>query len=146
VVYIAPTRDLLIQSYDLILEIVKSNENLSKIQVTALYGGTPIELSRSLMSKEVDILLATPGRLRHAATRLGLVTFEDVHILVLDKMQVLAARNFQRQLAPVTSKMKAQSKQPFITISFGTSYTAYVRKQRSNSVTIAPKRLKSLEN
>jgi superfamily II DNA/RNA helicase len=127
--YVAPTRDLLIQSYNLIREIIRSNAKLSSIQVTALYGGTPIKLSKSLMSKPVHILFATPGRLRHAAQELGLVTFEDVRVLVLDEMQALASQDFQRQLAPVTSNMKAQSRQPFITISFGTYYTERLKAE-----------------
>jgi len=105
------------------VEIIKSNGKLSSIHVTALYGGTPITLSKTLMSEQVHILFATPGRLLHAVRDLGLVTFEDVRVLVLDEMQLLTSQSFQKQLAPVTSAMKAQSKQPFITISFGTSYT-----------------------
>jgi superfamily II DNA/RNA helicase len=102
---------------------MKSSEKLSSIRVAALYGGTPFELSKTLMSKQVHILFATPGRLHQATQNLDLVTFENVHALVLDEMQVLATKDFQRQLAPVTSKMKAQSLQPFVTISLGTSHT-----------------------
>jgi len=56
-----------------------------------VYYGAPIELSKALISEQVHILLSTPYRLHHAVKHLDVVNFENVHVLVLDEMQALAA-------------------------------------------------------
>ena len=77
---LAPTRELAMQVSE---EFNKINKYL-KLQMVLLIGGTSFAEQENKLSKGVDVLIATPGRLLDHIER-GKVIIKDVKLLVIDE-------------------------------------------------------------
>ena len=77
---LAPTRELAMQVSE---EFNKINQYL-KLQMALLIGGTSFAEQENKLSKGVDVLIATPGRLLDHIER-GKVLIKDVKLLVIDE-------------------------------------------------------------
>ena len=77
---LAPTRELAMQVSE---EFDKINQN-SNLQMALLIGGTSFLEQESKLSKGVDVLIATPGRLLDHIER-GKVLIKDIKLLVIDE-------------------------------------------------------------
>jgi ATP-dependent RNA helicase RhlE len=77
---LVPTRELAVQVGKNVREY---GEGL-KVHSTAVYGGVPIGPQEMMLRHGVDILIATPGRLKDLMWR-GLIDFRDTRFLVLDE-------------------------------------------------------------
>ena len=77
---LVPTRELAIQVSE---EFNKINKYL-KLQMVLLIGGTSFAEQESKLSKGVDVLIATPGRLLDHTER-GKVIIKDIKLLVIDE-------------------------------------------------------------
>ena len=77
---LAPTRELAMQVSE---EFDKINQNLN-LQMALLIGGTSFLEQESKLSKGVDVLIATPGRLLDHIER-GKVLIKDIKLLVIDE-------------------------------------------------------------
>ena len=77
---LAPTRELAMQVSE---EFNKINKYL-KLQMALLIGGTSFVEQENKLSKGVDVLIATPGRLWDHIER-GKVIIKDVKLLVIDE-------------------------------------------------------------
>ena len=81
VVIMAPTRELVTQTYD---EARKFSGG-SDILVANVYGGTSVFQQLQVLDRGCNILVATPGRLLDFVER-GKISFESVQFLVLDEV------------------------------------------------------------
>ena len=77
---LTPTRELAIQVSE---EFNKINQYLN-LQMVLLIGGTSFGEQENKLSKDVDVLIATPGRLLDHIER-GKVLIKDVKLLVIDE-------------------------------------------------------------
>ena len=77
---LAPTRELAMQVSE---EFSKINQYLN-LQMVLLIGGTSFAEQENKLSKGVDVLIATPGRLLDHIER-GKVIIKDVKLLVIDE-------------------------------------------------------------
>ncbi len=77
---LAPTRELAMQVSE---EFSKINQYLN-LQMVLLIGGTSFTEQENKLSKGVDVLIATPGRLLDHIER-GKVIIKDVKLLVIDE-------------------------------------------------------------
>ena len=77
---LAPTRELAMQVSE---EFNKINQFLN-LQMALLIGGTSFAEQETKLSKGVDVLIATPGRLLDHITR-GKVIIKDIKLLVIDE-------------------------------------------------------------
>ena len=77
---LAPTRELASQ----IAESARAYGRFSHISVATVFGGTSINRNRQDVSRGVDVLVATPGRLIDLIEQRHL-TLNGVEILVLDE-------------------------------------------------------------
>ncbi|KQU61581.1 DEAD/DEAH box helicase [Sphingomonas sp. Leaf339] len=93
---LAPTRELASQIADSAREYGK----FSKMSVTTVFGGTSINKNRQDMSRGVDILVATPGRLIDLVEQ-GFVNLSMIEILVLDEADQMLDLGFIHALKKI---------------------------------------------
>ncbi|HEX8484790.1 DEAD/DEAH box helicase [Sphingomonas sp.] len=93
---LAPTRELASQ----IAESARDYGKFSKMSVTTVFGGTSINKNRQDMSRGVDILVATPGRLIDLVEQ-GFVNLSMIEILVLDEADQMLDLGFIHALKKI---------------------------------------------
>jgi ATP-dependent RNA helicase RhlE len=86
---ITPTRELAIQ----IFENFKSFSKYSNLRTTAVYGGVSLEPQKDILTKGVDILIATPGRFIDLQMQ-GNIDVTGVEIFVLDEADLMLDMGF----------------------------------------------------
>lgn len=86
---ISPTRELTLQ----IEENFKNYSKYSNLRTTAVYGGTSIEPQKDILTKGVDILIATPGRLLDLHKQ-DFVNLDYTEILVIDEADLMLDMGF----------------------------------------------------
>ena len=86
---LAPTRELAMQVSE---EFSKINQYLY-LQMVLLIGGTSFTEQENKLSKDVDVLIATPGRLLDHIER-GKVIIKDVKLLVIDEADKMLDMGF----------------------------------------------------
>jgi len=102
---LAPTRELASQ----IAESAREYGKFSKMSVTTVFGGTSINKNRQDMSRGVDILVATPGRLIDLVEQ-GFVNLSMIEILVLDEADQMLDLGFIHALKRIV-KMVPRKRQ-----------------------------------
>ncbi len=90
---LVPTRELAAQVY----ENTVNYSRYLKIRSTVAYGGVKINPQMIRMSKGVDILVATPGRLLDLY-RKNAVQFQDLEVLVFDEADRMLNLGFQDEV------------------------------------------------
>lgn len=93
IVIIVPTRELVTQ-------VVREAEKLAtylSIRIQGVYGGTNINTQHDRVSAGVDLLVATPGRLRDLILK-GSVRMKNVKKLVIDEVDEMLNLGFRYQL------------------------------------------------
>ncbi|WP_375404587.1 DEAD/DEAH box helicase [uncultured Sphingomonas sp.] len=101
---LAPTRELASQ----IAESARGYGQFSKMAVATVFGGTSINKNRQDMSRGVDILVATPGRLLDLVEQ-RFVNLTMVEILVLDEADQMLDLGFihaLRKIARMVPKVR----------------------------------------
>ncbi len=86
---ISPTRELALQIY----ESFKSYGKYTNLRATVVYGGTSIEPQKDVLSKGVDILVATPGRLLDLHKQ-DIINLDFIETLVLDEADLMLDMGF----------------------------------------------------
>mmetsp|Transcript_1316 Transcript_1316/g.1813 ORF Transcript_1316/g.1813 Transcript_1316/m.1813 type:complete len:592 (-) Transcript_1316:177-1952(-) len=95
-IVLAPTRELAVQ----ITSVVKQLSHHVKLSSQCLVGGEDYGKQRKRLDREIDILVATPGRLlKHWKDQN--VFLGDVKYAVLDEMDTMLEQGFQGDLAAV---------------------------------------------
>lgn len=93
-IVLSPTRELCLQIYRSIEELD------SRIRCVAVYGGESMERQESRMRRGMDVVCATPGRLRDFIAR-GRIRLHNLEFLCLDEGDELLTPNFREQLIDV---------------------------------------------
>jgi ATP-dependent RNA helicase RhlE len=119
---LAPTRELASQ----IAESAREYGKFSKMSVTTVFGGTSINKNRQDMSRGVDILVATPGRLIDLVEQ-GFVNLSMIEILVLDEADQMLDLGFIHALKRIV-KMVPRKRQ---TLFFSATMPTTIRELAS---------------
>ncbi|GLD98485.1 hypothetical protein PINS_up007182 [Pythium insidiosum] len=90
---VAPTRELAMQSADVIAQVGK----LCGLKSTCLYGGTPKHEQRSTLRKGVHVVVATPGRLKDLVEE-GSCNLSRVSFVVLDEADRMLDEGFEKDI------------------------------------------------
>ena len=93
---LAPTRELAGQ----IAESARDYGKFSKMSVATVFGGTSINKNRQDVSRGVDILVATPGRLIDLVEQ-GFLNLSTIEILVLDEADQMLDLGFIHALRKI---------------------------------------------
>lgn len=98
---LAPTRELAMQSQQVIVEVGGS------IRGVCIYGGVAKSTQRQEMAMGVDIIVATPGRLLDLMQEGGL-SLHNVSYLVLDEADRMLDEGFEPAIAEIISHCPAK--------------------------------------
>ena len=96
ILIIVPTREL-------VLQVVTATEQLTKymnVDILGVYGGTNIKTQMGKIMEGVDILVATPGRLRDLKLS-GILVLKAVKKLIIDEVDEMLKQGFRFQLTSI---------------------------------------------
>ena len=93
---IAPTRELAIQIYN----EARKFANDSVLKTVIIYGGTVVSHQLSQLGKGCNILVATPGRLKHFVEN-GALDFSNVQFLILDEADRMLGMGFGPEIQAI---------------------------------------------
>src|SRR2546423_4826283 len=97
---LAPTRELALQ----VQKATHGYCSGQKLVTACLVGGRPLGKQLTQGQSRVDIVLATPGRLKDHLDR-GSVTLERVELLVLDEADRMLDMGFQEELDSIVARV-----------------------------------------
>ncbi|WP_174293175.1 DEAD/DEAH box helicase, partial [Sphingomonas bacterium] len=113
---LAPTRELASQ----IADNARGYGKFSKLSVATVFGGTSINKNRQDLSRGVDILVATPGRLIDLIEQ-GFLTLAMVEILVLDEADQMLDLGFIHALKRIVKMLPRKRHTLFFSATMPTS-------------------------
>ncbi|MES1918680.1 hypothetical protein MHBO_000610 [Bonamia ostreae] len=122
VVIVAPTRELATQIMGQIPNFAES----SRIRYTSIYGGVPKHSQEKQLSRGVEIIVATPGRLldflQSKVTNLKRVTY-----LVLDEADRMLDMGFEKPIRQILSQIRPERQ----TLLFSATWPKEIQKLAS---------------
>ncbi|CAM9400375.1 unnamed protein product, partial [Laminaria digitata] len=101
VLVVAPTRELAVQ----IKEECDKFGGSSQIKNTCVYGGVPKRVQERDLSRGVEIVIATPGRLIDFLEN-GRTNLQRVTYLVLDEADRMLDMGFEPQIRKIVSQIR----------------------------------------
>ena len=108
VLVLSPTRELAAQ----IAESFKTYGRHTGLTVAAMYGGVAFRPQVNAVSRGVDVLVATPGRLIDHLTQRSVV-LSGTEVLVLDEADQMLDMGFIRPIRQILSKLSARRQSLF---------------------------------
>jgi ATP-dependent RNA helicase RhlE len=105
---LAPTRELASQ----IADNAKSYSRFSPLSVVTVFGGTSVHKNKQELSRGVDVLVATPGRLIDLIEQ-GYLMLRNVEILVLDEADQMLDLGFIHALKQIVKLLPAKRQSLF---------------------------------
>jgi ATP-dependent RNA helicase DeaD len=96
---LAPTRELCLQ---ITKELITFSGGQPDLQVTSVYGGADIQRQIRALRKGVQIVVATPGRLRDLLRRRA-ISLDKLRYLVLDEADEMLNMGFREEIDDVLS-------------------------------------------
>ena len=100
---LAPTRELAGQ----IAENAKAYSRFAHLSVATVFGGTSINKNRNDVSRGIDVLVATPGRLLDLIEQ-GFLTLRNVEVLVLDEADQMLDLGFIHALKAIVKLLPSK--------------------------------------
>lgn len=128
---VSPTRELAVQ----IGENFKTYGKHTNLRSTVIYGGTSIEPQIDVLTKGVDILIATPGRLLDLHKQ-DVINLDYIEILVLDEADLMLDMGFIDDVKKI-ERLCPQEKQ---TLLFSATMPFKV-EQLANTILKSPERI-----
>jgi ATP-dependent RNA helicase DDX3X len=120
-VILAPTRELCTQIYNEALKFT----HRSNFRVIQIYGGVDAKAQLTQLTRGVDILVATPGRLIDFIDR-GVMTMSKVQILVLDEADRMLDMGFEPQIRTIVEERDMPSQRQ--TMMFSATFPKEIQK------------------
>jgi len=90
---VAPTRELALQTHDSLLPFAKA----CNVRITTIYGGVSIEEQIRTLSRGVQIVIGTPGRINDHIKRRTFDT-SKIKTLVLDEADIMLDMGFREEI------------------------------------------------
>ena len=131
-----PTRELALQ----LTEVFTALANGTRVTVLGLTGGVEIDPQIEKLTKELDVLITTPGRMYDLLGR-KLLRLERVDILVLDEADLMLDLGFIEDIRGVIGHLKAKHQTLFFsaTIDEKIKKLAYSLVRNPIRIQISPK-------
>ena len=131
---LAPTRELASQ----IAESARGYGQFSKMSVATVFGGTSIGKNRQDLSRGVDILVATPGRLIDLVEQ-GYGNLSTVEILVLDEADQMLDLGFIHALKKIVRMVPRKRQTLFFSATMPTSIRELASQYLTDPATVSIK-------
>ena len=103
ILVLVPTRELVVQ----VVEVAEKLAAYLNVVVKGVYGGVNMKTQAWEISEGMDVLVATPGRLRDLALD-GFVSLKGVKKLVLDEVDEMLDLGFRHQLTAIFDMLLAK--------------------------------------
>lgn len=97
---LAPTRELCLQ---IATDLERYSKYMSGLRVAAIYGGAPIDKQLRQLSKGVQVIAATPGRMLDVLHR-NRVDFSHIKHVVLDEADEMLNMGFKEELNAILAE------------------------------------------
>jgi ATP-dependent RNA helicase RhlE len=132
---LAPTRELASQ----IAESARAYSRFSHMSVATVFGGTSINKNRQDLSRGVDVLVATPGRMLDLVEQRYL-DLRNVEILVLDEADQMLDLGFIHDLRKIVKMLPAKRQSLFFSATMPSAIKDLADKFLTNpaQVSVAP--------
>lgn len=93
----------------------------SEFQVVGVYGGDSIGRQAGRLSRGVDIVVATPGRLIDMLER-AFISLSSIQVVCLDEADEMLKQGFQDSIELIFSKINKQRKEPTQNLLFSATF------------------------
>jgi ATP-dependent RNA helicase RhlE len=103
ILILVPTRELVVQ----VVEVTEKLAAYTNVVVKGVYGGVNMKTQAYDISEGMDVLVATPGRLRDLALD-GFVSLKGVKKFVLDEVDEMLDMGFRHQLTSIFDLLPAR--------------------------------------
>jgi len=123
VVIIAPTRELAIQIYN----EARKFANNSVLKPVIIYGGTVVSHQLNQLQRGCNILVATPGRLKHFVQD-GHLNFSNVQFLILDEADRMLDMGFGEDIQFIAGHQTMNPTGKRQTLMFSATFPTDVQK------------------
>ncbi|XP_058796893.1 probable ATP-dependent RNA helicase DDX27 [Phymastichus coffea] len=94
VLVLVPTRELGVQVY----QVTKQLSQFTEIEVGLSVGGLDLKIQESILRKNPDIVIATPGRLIDHLTNTPSFSLDTIEVLILDEADRMLDEYFAEQM------------------------------------------------
>jgi ATP-dependent RNA helicase DDX27 len=99
VLVLVPTRELGAQVY----QVTKQLAQFSNIDIGLAIGGLDVKAQESVLRQNVDIVIATPGRLIDHIKNTPSFSLDSIEVLILDEADRMLDENFAEQMKEIIS-------------------------------------------
>ena len=134
VLIVSPTRELANQ----ITDSVRKYARHLNINSATVVGGMSYKLQNKLLSKPLDILIATPGRLLDLFKQ-GKIKFKDTKIMVLDEADKMLDMGFVPDIRKIFNATTKQQQMLMFSATLDNSVSKIASEFLSNPITISIK-------
>ena len=134
VLIVSPTRELANQ----ITDSIKTYARYLKINSVTVTGGMSYNVQNRLLSKPLDILIATPGRLLDLVQQ-GKIKLKDTQVMVLDEADRMLDMGFIPDIRKIYNATSKQQQMLMFSATFDASIAKIAHEFLKNPVTIAIK-------
>ena len=134
VLIVSPTRELANQ----ITDSIKTYARFLKINSVTVTGGMSYKLQNRLLSKPLDILIATPGRLLDLIQQ-GKIKLKDTQVMVLDEADRMLDMGFIPDIRKIYKATSKQQQMLMFSATFDSSIAKIAHEFLKDPVTIAIK-------
>lgn len=127
VLILAPTRELCLQ---ITVEMVSFSKHMPEVSIASVYGGADIIRQIKQIRQGVQIVVATPGRLRDLIRRRA-IDLQHVEYLILDEADEMLNMGFKEEIDDILTSIPDEAK----TWLFSATMPAEVRRIASEYMT-----------
>jgi superfamily II DNA/RNA helicase len=127
---LVPTRELAMQVADALAPLGRS----IGVSLTTVVGGVPYDRQMDALRRGVEIVVATPGRLRDLIDR-GACSLDDIEVTVLDEADQMADMGFLPEVTELLALTRAGTQRLLFSATLDTDVDALVRRFMSDPVT-----------
>lgn len=133
-VIMSPTRELCTQIEKQAKELM---QGLPNMKTALLVGGMPIPPQLHRLSSGVQIIVATPGRMREIVNTESSVDLSSVKVFVLDEVDIMLQMGFEQQVQEVIDKLPAEKQTLMFSATVSTSIEIVADKLLVNPVYVS---------
>merc|ERR1712032_138347 len=102
VLVLVPTRELGVQVY----QVTRQLAQFTSVEVALSVGGLDLKTQESLLRRNPDIVIATPGRLIDHVKNTPTFSLENIEVLILDEADRMLEEAFMEQMKEIVDSNK----------------------------------------